>query len=326
MITALAVDIGECIMSVQLRYGILKGMSQLLCRLSYGRILSIGRFVGPLVMNRIKKQKRRGLDQLMTGLSCSGEEAEKILQKVYENIGMSVMEMLYMPRLVKEKPHIGDYIKIDHPEYLEEAYAEGKGIVGLTAHIGNWEWLGAGLALYGYPTSAIGKKQADDALMKIINEYRAQAGQHIYLTGTGGYEMIAAARSMKKNHILGFLSDKDGGHSGIPVRFMNRIFSFPQGPATFAKKFKAPILPIFITRDADQKGHTIRIGKPFHFVEMEDKEEELIANSQKMATVMETFIKEYPTDWMWFQHLFWTKPEEIKMLQREKKEEGAGHE
>lgn len=308
-------------MSVQLRYGILKGLSNVLCRLSYERILSIGRFLGPFIMNRIKKQKLRGLHQLETGLLVSPAEAERILQKVYENIGMSAMEMLYMPRLVKEKDHIKDYVEIDHPEYLEEAYREGRGIVGLTAHIGNWEWLGAGLALHGYPTSAIGKKQADDALMKIINEYRAQAGQHIFLTGTGGYEMIAAARSMKKNNILGFLSDKDGGHAGIPVHFMNRVFSFPQGPAIFARKFKAPILPIFITRNEGGKGHTIRIGKPFHFVPMEDPEEELIFNSQKMADAMEAFIKQYPTDWMWFQHLFWTKPEDIKMLQSVKEKE-----
>lgn len=312
-------------MSVQLRYGILKGISHVLCCLSYERILSIGRILGPLIMNRIKKQKLRGLHQLETGLLVSPKEADRILQKVYEHIGMSAMEMLYMPRLVKEKHHIEDYVKIDHPEYLEEAYAEGRGIVGLTAHIGNWEWLGAGLALYGYPTSAIGKKQADDALMKIINDYRAQAGQHIYLTGTGGYEMIAAARSMKKNHILGFLSDKDGGHAGIPVHFLNRIFSFPQGPAIFARKFKAPILPIFITRDENGKGHTIRIGKPFHFEKRDDPEEELIFNSQKMADIMEAFIKEYPTDWMWFQHLFWTKPEDIKMLQSVKGKE-ASHE
>lgn len=53
--------------------------------------------------------------------------------------------------------------------------------------------------------------------MRIINDYRTMAGQHIYLTGTGGYEMIAAARSMKKNHILGFLSDKDGNKVGVPV-------------------------------------------------------------------------------------------------------------
>ncbi len=308
-------------MSVQLKYRILKGTSDLLCRLPYDKILWIGRFIGPLVMNRIKKQKNRGLEQIMTGLGCGQEEAERILQRVYQNIGMSVMEMLYMPRLVKEKSHIADYVRIDHPEYLEAAYAEGKGIVGLTAHIGNWEWLGAGLALHGYPTSAIGKKQADDALMKIINEYRAQAGQHIYLTGTGGYEMIAAARSMKKNHILGFLSDKDGGKAGIPVHFMNRVFSFPQGPAIFARKFKAPVLPIFITRDDDGR-HTIRVGKPFHFEEKEDKQMDLVRNSQKMADIMEDFIKQYPYDWMWFQHLFWTEPEKIRMLQ-ELKERNA---
>ncbi len=308
-------------MSVQLKYRVLKGISDLLCRLSYDKILCIGRFVGPLVMNRIKKQKNRGLEQIMTGLGCGKEEAEHILQRVYQNIGMSVMEMLYMPRLVREKSHIEDYVKIDHPEYLEAAYAEGRGIVGLTAHIGNWEWLGAGLALHGYPTSAIGKKQADDALMKIINEYRAQAGQHIYLTGTGGYEMIAAARSMKKNHILGFLSDKDGGKAGIPVQFMNRVFSFPQGPAIFARKFKAPVLPLFITRD-DNGRHTIRIGKPFHFEEQGDKQMDLVRNSQKMADIMEDFIKQYPYDWMWFQHLFWTEPEKIRMLQ-ELKERNA---
>lgn len=308
-------------MSAQLKYNVLRVISRLLCRLSHDHLIAIGRFLGPLIMNRIKKQRRRGIDQIMTGMECSRDEAERILQRVYQNIGMSALEMLYMPRLVKEKERIGEYVRIANPEYLEAAYAEGRGIVGLTAHMGNWEWLGAGLALHDYPTSAIGKNQKDAALMKMINEYRAEAGQHIYLTGTGGYEMIAAARSMKKNYILGFLSDKDGGKSGVPVMFMNRIFSFPQGPAVFAKKFKAPILPIFITRDEDGR-HTIRMGKPFHFEPMDDPIEEIVHNSQKMASVMEDFIKQYPYDWIWFQHLFWTEPEKIKMLKeiRKKKE------
>lgn len=132
-------------MSFDVRYRILKGISNMLCRMSYDRILSIGRFLGPCIMNRIAKQRNRGLEQIMTGLKVSRPEAEKLLQKVYENIGMSAMEMMYMPRLCKEKAHIDDFVKIDHPEYLEEAYAEKKGIVGLTAHMGNWEWLGAAL-------------------------------------------------------------------------------------------------------------------------------------------------------------------------------------
>lgn len=300
-------------MLFNVRYGILKGISSLLCSMSYDRILAIGRFLGPCIMNRIAKQKKRGIRQIMIGLGVSRPEAEKLLQKVYEHIGMSAMEMLYMPRLCREKDHIDDYVKIDHPEYLEAAYAEGKGIVGLTAHMGNWEWLGAGLALHGYDTSAIGKKQSDDALMKMINSYRAMAGQHIYLTGTGGYEMIAAARSMKKNHILGFLSDKDGNKVGVPVLFMNRVFSFPQGPAVFAKKFNAPIVPIFIIRNPGGRGHTICVGKHFYYEDTGDRKGDLLRNSQKMASIMESFIKEHPEDWLWFQHLFWTRPGKIKM-------------
>ena len=149
-------------MLFNVRYGFLKGLSSLICAMSYDRILAIGRFLGPFIMNRIAKQKKRGIEQIMFGLKVSRPEAEELLQKVYRNIGMSAMEMMYMPRLCKEKDHIDDYVKIDHPEYLEAAYAEKKGIVGLTAHMGNWEWLGAGLALHGYDTSAIGKKQSDD--------------------------------------------------------------------------------------------------------------------------------------------------------------------
>ena len=313
-------------MLFRLRHGLLAGLSRLICMMSYDRILSVGAFLGPFIMNRIAKQKERGIEQIMQGLSVSRPEAEELLQKVYRNIGMSTMEMMYMPRLCREKDHISDYIRIDHPENLEAAYAEGRGIVGLTAHMGNWEWLGAGLALHGYHTSAIGKKQNDDALMKIINDYRAMAGQHIFLTGNGGYEMIAAARSMKKNYILGFLSDKDGNKSGIPVLFMNRVFSFPQGPAVFAKKFKAPIVPIFIVRNEEGKGHTICVGKHFYYEDTGDEKKDLMANSQKMASVMENFIKEHPADWLWFQHLFWTRPGKIAMymeLAPEEKEKYA---
>ena len=125
--------------------------------------------------------------------------------------------------------------------------------------------------------------------------------------------MIAAARSMKKNHILGFLSDKDGDTTGIPVLFMNRVFSFPQGPAVFAKKFKAPIVPLFIVRNPGGKGHTICIGKHFYYENTGDAKKDLLTNAQKMASTMETFIKEHPSDWLWFQHLFWTRPGRIKM-------------
>lgn len=308
-------------MSLSFRYIFLKSISKILCKMSYPRILSIGKFVGPFIMNKIKKQKKRGIYQLMSGLLCSEEEAEKILQKVYENIGMTLFELLYTPRLVKEKEHINDYVKIEHAEYLDAALKEGKGVIGLTAHFGNWEWMGAGAALHGYKISAVAKKQDED-IMKLISKFREMSGQVIFTTGGSKYEMIAAARAMKNNYLLGFLSDKDGRASGIPVRFLNRIFSFPQGPAIFASKFKSPILPVFIIRNKSGVGHTICMKPHFYYEDTGDKEKDLLKNSQKMATVLEEFIRENPENWMWFQHLFWTtNPDKIKRFKKLSKEE-----
>lgn len=50
----------------------------------------------------------------------------------------------------------------------------------------------------------------------------------------------------------------------------------------------------------------------------------MLVNAQKMAAIMEEFIKAHPADWMWFQHLFWTEPWSIEMycqMTDEEKEE-----
>ena len=71
-------------MSDTLKYHLLKGLSNALCSMSYDHILEIGKFLGPVIMERISKQKKRGLEQIQTGLSCDRAEAEKLLHKVYQ--------------------------------------------------------------------------------------------------------------------------------------------------------------------------------------------------------------------------------------------------
>ena len=50
--------------SATLKYRFLKGFSRLLCSMSYEHILSIGKFLGPTIMERISKQRNRGLEQV----------------------------------------------------------------------------------------------------------------------------------------------------------------------------------------------------------------------------------------------------------------------
>ena len=58
------------------------------------------------------------------------------------------------------------------------------------------------------------------------------------------------------------------------------------------------------------------IGEIMHFEDTGNKDEDIARMTRKMAVVTENFIKEHPTEWLWFQHRWSTEPEEIIALQQ----------
>lgn len=300
----------EGTMAVNAEYTFLNTMSRMLCRMRYERVLAIGRRLGPTVLQRLKKPRDRALSQMMTGLSLTREEAEPILQQHFEHLGMTAVEVLYTPRLVAEREHLERYITMDHPERLHAALAEQHGVVGLTAHVGNWEWLGAGLALAGFPTTTIAKRQPNDAITTLLNRFRTMAGLDVF--HSGGSEIIGAARAIKRKKILGFLADKDGDVNGVPVMFLNRVSSAVEGPAVFARRFKSPIVPLFIRRREDLSGHVIHIGEPFYYEDTGNEQADVDRLMQRCTREIEDFILRYPPEWLWVQRRWWTEPEQMR--------------
>ena len=282
-------------MAVNAEYTFWNTMSRMLCQMRYERVLAIGRWLGPTVLQRLKKPRDRALSQMMTGLSLTREEAEPLLQQHFEHLGMTALEVLYTPRLVAEREHLERYITMDYPERLHAALAEQRGVIGLTAHIGNWEWLGAGLALAG---------------TALLNRFRTMAGLDVF--HSGGSEIIGAARAIKRKKILGFLADKDGDVNGVPVMFLNRVSSAVEGPAVFARRFKSPIVPLFIRRREDLSGHVIHIGEPFYYEDTGDEQADVDRLMQRCTREIEDFILRYPPEWLWVQRRWWTEPEQMR--------------
>lgn len=298
-------------MSNEWQYYTIKAISKVICMLPYSFITSLGRKLGPMVGKRMKKQRNRGVAHVVRGLECDAAEANRIIDELFRNLGQSLMEMLYMSRLNKE--NISQYITVDHPERISEALAENKGVIILTAHMGNWEWMGAGLALKGFPSTAIAKRQPNDQATRFLNENREMVGIEVF--ARGGNEMICAARALKRKKLLGFLADQDGGFYGVPQPFLGKMSSTPRGPAMFAQKFHSPIVPVFAVHEKNHMNKIV-VGEVFHFEDTGNKDEDIARSTRKMAILIEDFIKTHPTDWLWFQHRWSTAPEEIVALQQ----------
>jgi KDO2-lipid IV(A) lauroyltransferase len=268
--------------------------------------LAAGRALGFLYYMLIKRQVNLARDTICERLGASRETADQITKAMCGNIGMTFMEILYMPAL--NASNIRRFVKLEREDLLREALAEKKGAAILTIHMDNWEWLGAALSLYGYPLTSFIKKQPGESVNRILEYLRKGAGLELFTRGTG--ETVAAARALKKGKMLGFVADQDGGHGGIFVPFLGKMASTPAGPAFFAQKFKSPILPIFIVRDPGG-GHKTIVCDKFYYEDTGDQQKDMYNCTRKMTGIVEEVIKRYPDNWLWFQRR-WNTPYENK--------------
>lgn len=283
-------------MSNAWQYYVLRSASFIVCLLPYSWVLFLGSCMGKLYYHIAGRQRKRALCQIRECLGLSVEVAELTIQSVCRKLGQTFLEVLYTPTLTAKT--IQDYVTIENRHYLEQAMNSGKGVVLLAAHIGNWEWLGASLALAGFPIVAVVKPQPNDQHTRILNEYRKMVGVEVYTRGTT--ELISAARALKLGKFIGLLADQDAGPQGLFVDFFGRMSSTPLGPTIFAKKFKVPVVPVFIVRKPEG-GHKVIVHEPLYYQDTGNADEDIYRFTMNTTKIIEATIRQYPDEWIWFQ-------------------------
>ena len=285
-------------------YRTLMLLSRLIRLLPYDALLALGKIFGHLYYLLVKKQRERAVAQMMPALEISEAQARKLVRASFINLARNMLDILYMPNL--NEKNFSKYIEIDHLERMKAALAEGHGVVVLTGHIGTWEWLSASFTLNGLPVTAIAKLQPNAEYSRVLDDLRATIHVDIFNRGTN--ELRAAGRALKEGKILGFLADQDAGPGGAFIKFLGKTASTPMGPAVFARRFNAPVVPAFIIRKEDGR-HLVKIGEVMHFEDTGDTDADLLHFTEKMTKILEQTIRENPTQWLWFQKRWNTPPE-----------------
>ncbi|MFC2729206.1 MAG: lysophospholipid acyltransferase family protein [Centipeda sp. (in: firmicutes)] len=288
-------------------YNTLMFLSWLACRTPRPILLAAGWVLGNLYYLLIPKMRRRAVEHMMPALDIDEAEAKKLVRASFINMARNVLDILAMPMLNEE--NLSEYIEIDHLERMQEALAEGHGVVVLTGHVGCWEWLSAAFTLNGIPVSAIAKPQPNIEYTRVLDDLRATIHVEIFSRGTS--ELIAAARALKRGRLLGFLADQDGGPGGAFIEFLGRTASTPLGPAVFSRKFKSPVVPAFILRQPSGR-HKVVVGEIMRCPDTGDSDRDLHEFTVQMTAIVEKIIRENPTQWIWFQKRWNTAPEQQK--------------
>ncbi|OIO37294.1 MAG: hypothetical protein AUJ72_04790 [Candidatus Omnitrophica bacterium CG1_02_46_14] len=225
-------------------------------------------------------------------MSCA--KMKRIARSSMQKLAMSSVELLRFPEI--DEAYIRKNIRILGGEKIDRELKAGKGAIFLTAHFGCWELLNLTSNLVGYPMVVLTRTQKHPRSNEFLNSLRASKGNQIIRKGMPVREILKA---LKRGKIVGMLSDQDGGKNGTFVQFFNRSSSSPSGVATFALRTNAPIFPVFIFREDNEK-HRVEVGDPLHRPadgsSPEAAERELL---QQFAKILESNIRRAPDQWLW---------------------------
>ena len=279
-----------------LAYYVMKLVSKIFCILPWSVGLAFGKCLGRLALLIVPEWRMRmAAANVEECLHVPPEEAQKIAEASVLKFGRMIMDVLRFPLLNRET--IDAVVQTDGLEYLEEAYAKGKGALMCTGHFGNWELLGADVALHGYPMLSIARKQNNLAMDRFINEYRELVGQKVaYNHGKEG--VLAMGRYLKEKHLLGILFDQDSSDTGIKQKLFGKETITPSGPAVFSRTFGCPILPIFMHYDENGNCRA-KIYPPIYAEKTKDKDQDINRATEKLMVILEQEIRSNPSMWFW---------------------------
>src|SRR5206468_2629178 len=176
---------------------------------------------------------------------------------------------------------------------LEKAARAGRGLVVLTAHLGNWELAGRMLARDGArPMHIVVAAEADPAVERFL---RGGAAPVRFVTRTAPTASLSLLSALRRGEIVAMQGDRALGTRGDVLQpFFGAPAPFPLGPFVLARAAGAPVVPAFCLLDADRR-YRIVVGMP-SWVEPGGE----AAALGRWVAVLEVMVRRHPSQWLNF--------------------------
>jgi Kdo2-lipid IVA lauroyltransferase/acyltransferase len=269
-------------------------------------LYSLARFMGyvlGLVFYKHRNTAFLGLESAF-GKTMAPRQKKRIVWDCFIYMAKSAGELVY---LIHRPDFVRNVVRIKNRQVLDQALKPGKGVILVSAHLGNFPLMLAKLSLEGYKTSVIMRPLKEGRVEEIFEAERARFDIEAILSIPRLACVEGAVRSLRKNRALLIPLDQNFGTAGVFVEFFGAKAATATGPVVLAQRTGAAILPCFIIRHKDNT-HEV-IFEPVIELEKGKTENETIQiNIQKITRVIESYIRRYPSQWSWIHRRWKARP------------------
>lgn len=178
-------------------------------------------------------------------------------------------------------------------EHLATAGAGDRGVVVLTAHLGNWELAGRLLArTLPRPTHVVVAPEADPGVERFL---RAVPGAVRFVTRRDPTSVLPLVGALRRGEVVALQGDRGLGNRGdVAMPFFGSPAPFPLGPFVLARAAGVSVVPSFCVLERDRR-YTIAVGAP---IAVTDGDE--VAALAAWVAALEGAVRAHPEQWFNF--------------------------
>lgn len=275
----------------------LRALTGTLGRLPWRAAQRVGAGIGTLAWSLSRRDRRRALDHLALAFpGMPAPERRRLARDCFRHHGTTLGECLHLFHADCEG--VASRVEVRGWEEVEKVQEEGRPILILTGHCGNWELLAAVINCRGLGMAVVARILDEPGLQRMLAGLRERFGTKTIARGTEG-----AARqlltTLRRGGALGMLIDQDTKVEGVWVPFFGRPAFTPSGAAKIALRQRIAVIPTFIERLPDGRHRAT-----FH--PLLDLPDDLTEATALMTQKIEEQVRRRPEQWVWM-HRRWRR-------------------
>jgi KDO2-lipid IV(A) lauroyltransferase len=266
----------------------------------------MGKVMGSIAYRVVIRHRRIALEGLSIAFpKKSLKERKKIARDFFIFMAQGSFELLHFLK----NPHKLQDVRIDGRENLNQALEKKRGVIILTAHLGNFPLMSLKLAKEGYPVYFVTRPMRDQKTSDYIHKLRTDAGVKTIFSYPRRECVSEIIRVLASNGIIVMQMDQNFGSGGVRVKFFNKLAATPVGPIVLALRTKALIVPAYIYREGKGR-HRINIFPQKELLITDDKDETILLNVIEFTRIIEDWIERVGFQWGWIHRRWKSRPSE----------------
>lgn len=218
------------------------------------------------------------------------------------HIGWTVIDFCRLRRLTTG--NLPEHCDLEEYPQLAELFAEGKGVIFVTGHIGLWDVAGYGAGLLGLPITSVFRPSPLPALNRLIERLRSGKGQ----TVVGRKRVMwTLKKALANKETIALVSDGGAKHNALVAPFLGVNASTVGTPALLHLATGAPIAVLAVHRKGRMR-YRLRVYDIIRNGQTDDREQAMLTLTARINKGLSEAICEAPEQWFWQSRRFLNRP------------------